>query len=184
MSPSSGPCGPYHLGVADVQPSNMRIGDTERESALAALGEHMSAGRLDLDEYGERTAKVSAAKTRGELLDLFADLPAPHPSFGPAQQAPTLAQQAPQPQPAPMAPYQQRIPVAQRMMGAVVPLAFLGAAALFMAIHLWQIFLIPIAIAIIGGAIFGEDRKRRHRTARDRYRQQEREARRRDRGEW
>ncbi len=64
------------------QPSDIRVSDTEREDALGKLGEHMSAGRLDIDEYGERSAKVTAAKTRGELLDLFGDLPEPRPTFG------------------------------------------------------------------------------------------------------
>lgn len=163
----------------------MRIGDTERESALAALGEHMSAGRLDIDEYGERTAKVSAAKTRGELLDLFVDLPAPHPNLGQAQATPPPPQRPAAAPQASMAPYSQGMPVAQRVMGAVVPLAFIGAAALYLTtVHFWMIFLIPVAIAIITGSIFGEDKKRRHRMARDYYRQQEREARRRDRDEW
>ncbi len=67
----------------------MRIGDTEREEALNALGEHMSAGRLDIDEYGDRSAGVTAARTRRELVTLFADLPEPKPAFG----TPTLAVQ-------------------------------------------------------------------------------------------
>jgi hypothetical protein len=162
--------------VADVQPPNMRIGDTERESALAALGEHMSAGRLDIDEYGERTAKVSAAKTRGELTDLFADLPQPHPTFGPAPSPRPEPQ--PHQQPAPVANYDRRIPVANRVMSAVVPLAFLGAVALFILYHFWMVFLIPVAITIVSGAIFGDDRKRRQRMLRDQYREQRRDMRR------
>ncbi|MFC5290442.1 DUF1707 domain-containing protein [Actinokineospora guangxiensis] len=62
---------------------HVRIGDTERETALRALGEHMGAGRLTVDEYGERSARVATAKTRGDLADLFADLPEPRPRFGP-----------------------------------------------------------------------------------------------------
>ena len=161
--------------MADVQPSNMRIGDTERESALAALGEHMSAGRLDIDEYGERTAKVSAAKTRGELTDLFGDLPEPHPTFGAAPPP----RPEPKPQPAPVAAYDRGSPLSHRVMGAIVPLAFLGAAALFVTvIHFWVIFLIPVAIAILSGAIFGDDKKRRQRMLRDQYREQRRDLRR------
>lgn len=154
----------------------MRIGDTERESALAALGEHMSAGRLDIDEYGERTAKVSAAKTRGELTDLFTDLPEPHPKFGPAPSPQTEPQ--PQPQRAPVANYDRGLPLSHRVMGAIVPLAFLGAAALFILYHFWMVFLIPVAIAVLSGAIFGDDRKRRQRALRDQYREQRRDLRR------
>jgi Domain of unknown function (DUF1707) len=68
--------------VSEYQPSQIRISDSEREDALGKLGEHMSAGRLDIDEYGERSAQVATAKTRGELLDLFGDLPEPKPTFG------------------------------------------------------------------------------------------------------
>ena len=54
--------------MSENQPSEIRISDAEREDALGKLGEHMSAGRLDIDEYGERSARVATAKTRGELL--------------------------------------------------------------------------------------------------------------------
>lgn len=68
--------------MSDYQPSNVRISDAEREDALGKLGEHMSAGRLDIDEFGERSARVATAKTRGDLLELFGDLPEPKPTFG------------------------------------------------------------------------------------------------------
>lgn len=68
--------------MSEYQPSDIRISDSEREDALGKLGEHMAAGRLDIDEYGERSAKVATAKTRGELLGLFGDLPEPKPVFG------------------------------------------------------------------------------------------------------
>lgn len=68
--------------MSEYRPSDIRVSDGEREDALAKLGEHMGQGRLDLDEYGERTAKVATAKTRGELLALFGDLPEPKPTFG------------------------------------------------------------------------------------------------------
>jgi hypothetical protein len=68
--------------VSEYQPSEIRVSDSEREDALTKLGEHMSSGRLDIDEYGERSAKVATAKTRGELLRLFSDLPEPKPAFG------------------------------------------------------------------------------------------------------
>lgn len=72
----------YHRDVSEYQPSEIRISDAEREDALGKLGEHMSAGRLDIDEFGERSARVATAKTRGELLGLFGDLPEPKPAFG------------------------------------------------------------------------------------------------------
>ena len=60
---------------------DIRIGDAEREHALELLGTHLGEGRLSVDEYGERSARVTTAKTRGDLYALFSDLPAPRPQF-------------------------------------------------------------------------------------------------------
>jgi len=54
----------------------IRIGNAERDAAIKALDEHLSAGRLDLDEYGERYAKATVARTQSDLSELFVDLPA------------------------------------------------------------------------------------------------------------
>jgi hypothetical protein len=53
----------------------MRIGDAEREAAVAALGEHYAAGRLTKDEFDERTDRAYAARTGSALRPLFTDLP-------------------------------------------------------------------------------------------------------------
>jgi len=58
----------------------LRIGNLEREAACASLDAHLEAGRLDAEEYGERYATATAARTRAELDVLFHDLPAPHPA--------------------------------------------------------------------------------------------------------
>ncbi|MFD0199556.1 MULTISPECIES: DUF1707 SHOCT-like domain-containing protein [Saccharothrix] len=60
---------------------DIRIGDAEREHALGLLGTHLGEGRLSVDEYGDRSARVATAKTRGDLYALFSDLPAPRPTF-------------------------------------------------------------------------------------------------------
>lgn len=57
--------------------ANVRVGTAERERAAAALGEHFAAGRLDIDEFDERVGRAYAAKTAGELVVLFTDLPRP-----------------------------------------------------------------------------------------------------------
>ena len=57
-----------------------RVGDVERDQAVAALAEHYVAGRLDLPEFEERTAAALAAKTRSDLETTFLDLPAAAPS--------------------------------------------------------------------------------------------------------
>ena len=55
---------------------HLRAADTDRAAVATVLGQHMSAGRLTVDEYDERLARAYAAKTYGELDELTADLPA------------------------------------------------------------------------------------------------------------
>ena len=54
----------------------LRIGDAEREHAVALLGEHYAAGRITYEEFDERSSRAHAAKTNAELWPLFRDLPA------------------------------------------------------------------------------------------------------------
>ncbi len=67
-------------------PSGIRIGNDERNAAIKALDEHLNAGRLDAEEYGQRVAQASVARTREGLDELFVDLPQPHPFPAQAQQ--------------------------------------------------------------------------------------------------
>jgi len=60
---------------------HLRIGYQEREAACAALAIHLGAGRLDAEEYGERYAMATMARTSGELDAIFWDLPAVHPAI-------------------------------------------------------------------------------------------------------
>lgn len=57
----------------------LRIGTAERTAAMQALDDHVAAGRLDIEEYGDRSAQASVATTAPQLAALFVDLPAPHP---------------------------------------------------------------------------------------------------------
>jgi class 3 adenylate cyclase len=54
-----------------------RVGDAERESAVAALRAACAAGYLTLDEFAERAGRAYAARTAGELAALTADVPVP-----------------------------------------------------------------------------------------------------------
>jgi hypothetical protein len=74
--------------------SELRLSSAERESAVAALGEHYAEGRLDKDEYDERSDAAWSAKTPSDLLPLFADLPGGSP-LGPAVPAPAFARGIP-----------------------------------------------------------------------------------------
>jgi hypothetical protein len=53
----------------------MRVSDADREAAAAELQEHFASGRLNQDELNERLERAFAAKTRGDLSAIFADLP-------------------------------------------------------------------------------------------------------------
>jgi hypothetical protein len=60
---------------------SLRIGTAERESAVRLLSDHMSEGRLSLEEYEERMSVALEAVTRADLKALFTDLPPPYPHF-------------------------------------------------------------------------------------------------------
>ncbi|MEZ5092612.1 DUF1707 domain-containing protein [Nocardioides sp.] len=64
--------------------TRLRLSDAEREEAARLLGEHFAAGRLTADEHAERLDAAYAARTRGELPVLFADLPGGSPWTPPA----------------------------------------------------------------------------------------------------
>ncbi len=65
---------------------DLRIGDAERDAAMAQLREHFADGRLTLDELTERIDGALAAKTQRHIDTLMADLPRldnRHPVSGP-----------------------------------------------------------------------------------------------------
>jgi uncharacterized protein DUF1707 len=163
--------------------SEIRIGDTEREAALKALGEHLSAGRIDIDEYGERSAQVTAARTRGDLRGLFTDLPEPHPVLGGAEVP--LAGTAPVPasQPGPGQPDGTVVrpsgagQVARGTAGALTSVAWLGAIVLIAFAHVaWPVIFIPIALSAVFGSVWGKHWNKGHdwRDDRERYRRERR----------
>ncbi|HEY4992513.1 MAG TPA: DUF1707 domain-containing protein [Nakamurella sp.] len=142
-------------------PSNIRVGDTERNSAMDALGEHLSSGRIDLDEFGTRSAQVTQARTVADLRALFVDLPAPHPTLpGPAPAPRPAYQPAARPGAQPARPGDDRTP-AQRAASAAIAVSGIVAAVLFFALHLpWYIFLLPAVIGIVSSAAWGGDSRR------------------------
>ena len=54
---------------------SIRASDGERERVVAALQQHVGAGRLTLDEFSERSAAAYRARTTGDLAVLTGDLP-------------------------------------------------------------------------------------------------------------
>ena len=138
-------------------PDEMRIGNADREAAQNALQRHLTEGRLDLDEYGERSMRAAQARTRAELAALFTDLPEPHPVLQPATSAPVASS------------WQQTAgrstgPLFGRVGETAAALAPLVAIALFFLVwHSWLVFLL---VPVAGAVVYGNrpDRaQRRHR---------------------
>jgi Flp pilus assembly protein TadB len=53
----------------------MFAGDRDRDRATVTLREHYARGRLTLDEFSSRTARVLTARSREELARTLSDLP-------------------------------------------------------------------------------------------------------------
>lgn len=60
---------------SDRNVRRVRIGDAERDEVLNALQEHLAAGRLDVEEYEQRTERVVTARYAEDLGALLEDLP-------------------------------------------------------------------------------------------------------------
>lgn len=133
------------IGDAGAQ----RIGTAEREQAIAALQQHLQAGRLTPEEYEERSVQASRALTWADVAPLFADLPEPHP--GPVRV--TLAAAAPRPQ--------GLIPMSDRTRETIMSLTPLVALLLFFVTEFtWLWFLL---IPVVGIVLYGPDRGRDRR---------------------
>jgi hypothetical protein len=65
-----------------VRPEEMRVSDVDREAVQQTLRRAHEAGQLDLGEFDERVRTAWAARTRGELQRITADLPEPPPEPG------------------------------------------------------------------------------------------------------
>jgi DUF1707 SHOCT-like domain len=138
---------------------HIRIGTDERAAALQALDEHLSAGRLEPDEYGDRVAAASVARTREQLEALFVDLPEPH--LPPGAQLATGPAPAPPPRRSdPSSDRDDRV-LGGRTGAVVVALAPIIALALFFATRWWVWFLLVPAVAVV--VYGGRDQRRRGR---------------------
>jgi len=54
---------------------SLRIGDTERDQAVALLSDHFVAGRLTQTEFEDRSEQATRARYVDDLAPLFDDLP-------------------------------------------------------------------------------------------------------------
>lgn len=54
---------------------DLRVGNPERERAIALLNDAFSAGYLEISEFEQRSAVAYSARTRAELREVLAQLP-------------------------------------------------------------------------------------------------------------
>lgn len=124
----------------------MRLSDAERQDALDVLEEHVRTGRLDIDEYGTRSAKVTAAKRVSELIPLFDDLPSPRPS--------ALVHGAP-----PVPAMSGDNPLANFLTRSAVPIAIVLAIVVLI-LSRGRLLIISVALPLVVAAIAGMRRRR------------------------
>jgi hypothetical protein len=141
----------------------IRIGHVERQAAVEALKHHHEAGRIDAQEYEERSVRAEAAKSRPELEALFTDLPRPHsgrpvksPETSPEGIQTTLTPGAPNPDPA-VAERQQRrgvLNIGEPWATTIVSISPILAVILFFVTDSWLWFL---AIPLVALLVYGPD---------------------------
>jgi hypothetical protein len=73
-----------------VSTPEVRASDADRDHAVGELREHTAAGRLTLEEFGERVERAMAARTLAELDEIRRDLPAALPAAQPQRRAKRL----------------------------------------------------------------------------------------------
>lgn len=64
---------------------SLRVGDREREQAVAVLRDAVGDGYIDLGEFEDRSQTVYAARTRADLRAVLVDLPTAAAIFPPAR---------------------------------------------------------------------------------------------------
>jgi hypothetical protein len=65
-----------NTATRDYPVGDLRVSDADRDRALAELSEAWQAGRLEADEFNQRSEQALGARTGRELGALLADLPA------------------------------------------------------------------------------------------------------------
>nr|WP_239579491.1 DUF1707 domain-containing protein [Microlunatus panaciterrae] len=128
-----------------------RIGDVERDRAVALLRDHLAEGRLDQQEFDDRLTLALSARTQADLDPLFADLPGPRPvqDLEPASpfQPPPWQNQQPAPQAVVSQPSQpQQVARLNQVWGIVSALAWPAAIIFCFATdwRYWWVMLIPL----------------------------------------
>ena len=122
-------------GMDRLGRSSIRVGTAERDEAVAVLNAHRAAGRLTGEEYEDRSVRAAAARTRGDLDALFADLPLPHAVHGvPATE---------------WSPAEVSEPAGRSWWPTLVRLSPFLALASFFVFRTWVVFLLIPVIAVL-----------------------------------
>ena len=123
----------------------VRVGTAEREAAQSELNEHFSQGRLEVNEFEERSSLVAGARTRSELNTVFHDLPRAPATVDPDSVA----------KPSQARSWRHTVLGATPIVAVVLFFLLNGDQA-------WLVFLlVPLVGAILGGGEFQRDRSRR-----------------------
>ena len=152
---------------AATGPGSIRVSDAERNAAIEVLGAHLSAGRIDLDEYGTRSALINSARTVADLRAPFDDLPGPRPTLStpPAPVRPTSppAEYAGYP----AAPTPGAVPAVPSTAGQRVAWAVAGSSGVIAVIafflltpiwsYAWLVFLLVPVVYTVASAVTGVD---------------------------
>ena len=131
----------------------LRIGDADREDALRKLGEHLGAGRLDIDEHSERSTRIFAARTLADIRKEFVDLPAPHPDLEhmrPATTGDSSAIEHVRPGAGRPSVPQRRGAAIRNFAGDLTAVVWIVSIILMMATQVgWWVILIPVAYSAL-----------------------------------
>lgn len=144
-----------------------RVGDAERDQALEQLREHFAAGRLDQQEFQERSDAALRARFASDLGALFTDLPTDHTGAPvvvpglPAHLPPSDEVQRYAGQSAQLPATNKQRTTLQRLAlglnGSLFPLVMIIQFATGFA-H-WWLWLLPMAVAPLLLSLAGEDDK-------------------------
>ena len=146
--------------MSDAVPAEpIRIGHAERQAAVEALRHHHEAGRIDAQEYEERSVKADQARSRLELDELFTDLPQPHagrPVTNPESIQSTLTPGAPTQEPVVADQPAQRgvLNIGEPWATTIVSMSPILAVILFFVTDSWLWFLVIPLVALL---VYGPD---------------------------
>ncbi|GLY19353.1 hypothetical protein Kisp01_63670 [Kineosporia sp. NBRC 101677] len=139
----------------------IRIGHGERQAAVEALRHHHEAGRIDSQEYEERSVRAEGARSQGDLDALFTDLPQPHagrptPTAVVGETHSTLTPGAPAPEAVAKSqtPGRGVLNIGEPWGTTIVSVAPILAVVLFFVTDSWLWFL---AIPVVAVLVYGPD---------------------------